>query len=118
MVKMSRPKGFHLTDEHKKRISKALKGRKFSDSTIQKMRDSRPECSGSNNPMYGKHHSDETKRKISEANSGSKNGMYNKLYTDEERLAISNRLKNHACSSETRGKISKANSGKNNGLLS
>ena len=53
--------------------------------------------SGENHPRYGKKHSDETKKKMSEANKGEKNPMYGKTPRDE-----------------TKKKLSKANKGENN----
>lgn len=35
---------------------------------------------GEKNPMYGKHHSEETKRKLSESHMGDKNSMKNKMW--------------------------------------
>lgn len=52
---------------------------------------------GDKNPMYGKHHTEETKRKISDAQSGEKHYMYGKHH-----------------SKKTKRKISKANSKENN----
>jgi group I intron endonuclease len=73
----------NLSEESLAKISKALKGRKFSDETLKRMSDAAKlrigelnsnfgnhKLSGKNHPLYGKHHSEETKRKISEANSG------------------------------------------------
>lgn len=45
--------------------------------------------SGENHPMYGKHHTAEAKRKISEAMSGENNPMYGKHHTDETKNKIS-----------------------------
>ena len=70
----------NLSEESLAKISKALKGRKFSDETLKRMSDAAKlrvgelnsnfgnhKLSGKNHPLYGKHHSEETKRKISEA---------------------------------------------------
>lgn len=51
-------KGRIITKEHAEKISKALKGKK------------RPEWSGKNHHMYGKHHTQETKDKISASKTG------------------------------------------------
>ena len=45
--------------------------------------------SGENHPMYGKHHTAEAKRKISEAMSGENNPMYGKNHSDETKEKIS-----------------------------
>ena len=56
------------------------------------------------NPNIGKKHSDETKKKISYANSGEKNGMYGKsiLRTDEQKKNLSESLKNSEKLKESR----------------
>lgn len=48
---------------------------------------------GENHPMSGKHHSVETKKKMSEAQSGEKHPFYGKKFSKEHRANIS---KNHA----------------------
>ena len=61
--------GKKLSEEHKKKISLSLMGnkyslgRKYSREEIQKIRQKN---TGNGNPMFGKHHSEETKLKISE----------------------------------------------------
>lgn len=54
--------GTILTEEHKQKLSLAHKGLKHSKETIDKISLA---ASGKNNPMYGKQHSIESKRKIS-----------------------------------------------------
>ena len=56
--------GLRHTEQHKKRMSELLKGRKFSEETIEKMRIGHvgKHC-GANNPMYGKPKSKETIQK-------------------------------------------------------
>lgn len=44
---------------------------------------------GENNGMYGKHHSEESKAKISKASSGENNGMYGKSHSSEAKKKIS-----------------------------
>jgi hypothetical protein len=80
--------GKHLSEEARKRVSEAHKGKIVSEETKQKLRefnlgktipkDVRRKISeslkgkycGELNGMYGKHHTEETKRKLSEANKG------------------------------------------------
>lgn len=52
-----------------KTIREAMKGRQFTDKTIQRMKESAKERFSipENNPMYGKKHSEETKNKISKS---------------------------------------------------
>ena len=93
-------KGRPLSEEHKKKIGLAQKGRK------------RPEFAekikGKGNPMYGKsamkgkHHSAETRIKQSNAKSGKNNPMYGKPGTNLGK----------PCRDETKIKLSKANKGK------
>ena len=57
------------TEETKKRISKSRRGIKFSEEARKKISETRRRlglANGKNNPMYGKHHSKEIRRKLSE----------------------------------------------------
>lgn len=79
--------------EHKEKISKTQQGSKrpWSKNNLPK------DVAGSNNPMYGKQHSDETKRKISEANKakghmiGDNNPMRKIEWTEELRKSMGDR---------------------------
>jgi len=66
------------------------------------------DLSGSNNPMYGKHLSEETKRKISEALKGKPSGMKGKRATEETKRKQSEAHKSENLSEETRAKLRKA----------
>lgn len=66
-------RGTHLSDSHKENISNALKGKYV----------------GEKNHNYGKHFSEEHKRKISEAQKGEKNHMYGKHLPEETRKKMS-----------------------------
>lgn len=103
-------KGRHHTEETKRKISEAKKGK--------------------NNPNYGKHLSEETKRKISEANKGHtawnkgltentdervrRNSEANrgKHRSEEFKRKTSKAKKGNHCSEETKLKISEANKGR------
>ena len=61
-------KGIMLTEETKRKISEARKGRFLGENSPMYGKD----LSGDKNPMYGKKHSIETKRKMSEAKKGKK----------------------------------------------
>lgn len=61
--------------------------------------------SGSGNPFWGKHHSDETKRKLRQINQSY-------VVSEEIRARISQALKGRITSAETRRKISQAKQGK------
>lgn len=113
--------------EHRRKIGEANKGKKRSEETRQKIKkahqnpseETRKKLSKAakermsnpeNNPMYGKHHTEETKKKISEHHKGlyegDKNPMYGRPWWDEntpqEKI------------DEWREKRSKASSGANN----
>lgn len=88
-------KGKPKSAEHREKIRQALKGknlgRKLSPETIEKIRS---KSIGANNPMYGKSQSEETKRKIGEANkgklAGEKNPFYGKTLPATEAARIAN----------------------------
>jgi len=75
-------KGSVLTDAHKKKLSEARKGRWAGE--LNPRFNKGGEISGDRNPMYGKRHSEETRKKISEgrvgkgSQKGDSNGMYGK----------------------------------------
>lgn len=98
--------------------------KKISESKVGKV-------SGENNPMYGKHHSDETKQKISDAQwmkqpdytpekhpmygrnrSGSLNPMYGRKQSEETKKLISKIHKGKTISEEHRRRLSIARKGK------
>lgn len=74
--------GRHRTEDEKKHLSEIHKGKKITyvkprtKESIEKWKKSIIEngttFKGENNPFYGKHHNDETKKKISESNKGRK----------------------------------------------
>ena len=91
------PNGYNLTEggdggikceEVRKKISETLKSKILGDK----------------HPMFGKHHSEESKRKISEGNKG-------KTMSEEARKKISEGNKGKTMSEEERKKISESNSG-------
>ena len=105
-------KGMVFTEEHKRRISEAGKGRKHTKEQTQKI----------SSANRGKRRSKATRKILSEQKMGVKNPMYGKHHTAETRKKI---RKNHAHlsgkdhphygispSEETRHKLSLANKGK------
>jgi len=68
---------------------------------------------GERNPFYGKHHTNKTKKKLSDINKGENHPNYGKHLSDETKKKISeaNKGKRHSCSEETKKKLSEANKG-------
>lgn len=97
-------------------MSKALKGRQFTDEHKKKISESLKNASlkrcGENNPFYGKTHSEETKRRIAEKTRRNKLGT--KL-TEEHKKKISESQKGRIVSLETRKKMSKITTMRNLG---
>jgi group I intron endonuclease len=62
-----------VSEETKRKISKALKGK----------------MTGENHPMFGKHHTEETKKKISLAHSGEKHCLFGKHIPEETKKKMS-----------------------------
>ena len=75
-------KGRALSDEHKQKISRAKKGEKHPNYGKR----------GKGTPMYGKHHTEETRQKLSQAKKGENNPMYGRTRTENTRnkIAIAN----------------------------
>lgn len=94
----------HLSEETKKKIGDANRGRRHTDEAKKKMSEQRR---GENNVMYGKHHTDEARKKMSEAKKG-KPGSPRSDY-QKERARQANLGKE--VSLETRRKLSEANKG-------
>ena len=82
---------------------------------------------GKHNPFYGKHHTEESKKKISEARKGEKNSFYGKHHTEESKKKISEARKGEKnpfygkqLTEEHKKKLSKARKGThffNNGKI-
>ncbi|MDP2217207.1 MAG: NUMOD3 domain-containing DNA-binding protein [Methanolobus sp.] len=67
--------GKPLTDEHRKKISDALKGRPLTEEHRRKVSIA---MSGEKHPMYGKHLTEETRKKLSECKKGEKHPLFGK----------------------------------------
>ena len=84
-------KGMKMSDEFKRKNSESHKG-------LQ---------SGEKNPMYGKHHTEEIKRKLSEARKEIPSPNKGKHLSEETKRKISEARKGKKCSEETVKKLSK-----------
>ena len=91
-------KGKTLSDETKKKISEANKGKTFSDEHKKKLSEANK----------GKTHSDETKKKISEAHKGQIPWNKGKTLSEEHKKKMSEARKGKTRSDETKKKISEA----------
>lgn len=72
--------GKTFSEETRKKIGKAMKGKTLSEKTKQKMSEA---TKGENNPMYGKKHTEESKQKMSETKKGKNNPRATKVYCVE-----------------------------------
>ena len=72
----------------------------------------KPHARGETHPMFGKHHSEESKRKNSESNkvacAGEKNGMFGKHHSEETRQKIGDNQRGWHHTEESKEAISKA----------
>jgi len=70
-------KGMKLSEELKKKLSELKKGKKLSEEHRRNVAKANAKKNrGKTHPMYGKHHSKETKKKISEAMSGERSPFW------------------------------------------
>ena len=100
--------GKHHSEETKKKIGKSHKGKPshnkgkpMSEKTKKKLSESKKGLqAGEKNPMFGKHHSDETKLKISKVHKG-------KHISEEQKKKLSSALKGRIMSEEQKKKLSK-----------
>lgn len=82
--------GMHMSDETRRKIAAARKGKKWSDETKRKMSAAKK---GEKNPQYGKTPSDETRRKLSEAMKGKPSPRKGKPFSDETKKKMSEAAK-------------------------
>lgn len=76
--------GKHHSEETKRKLHNAHKGKTLSDEHRKKLSESHKGIqAGENHPMYGKHHSEKTKQKLSELLSGENHPFYRKKFSDD-----------------------------------
>lgn len=91
-----------ISDETRKKISEAHKGKVHSEETRRKMSEA----------MKGKHHTEETRRKLSEAQKGRPSPIKGATLSEETRKKMSEAAKNRAkITEETRRKLSESHKG-------
>ena len=105
--------GHHHTEESKKKISLANKGRPCSEEAKKKLSLSAKERfkNKKNHPWYGRKHSEESKQKISENHadvSGKNNPRYGKKFSQQTLKKMSESHKGYKPTIETLKKMSKA----------
>lgn len=98
-------KNKHLSEETKQKLRESHLGKKMSDEAIQKMSEARM---GEQNPMYGKTHSEEARKKISDTHKGKPGHPI----SDEVKEIIRQANLGKNLSDETRKKISEATKGR------
>lgn len=87
----------------------SMRGLHHSEKTKKELSENMRDVSGKNNPFYKKHHSEESKEKISNA----KKGLH---FSEKTKTKMSNSHKGQHHSEKTKEKISKASSGENNAM--
>jgi group I intron endonuclease len=102
--------GDKVSQETRRKISIAHKGKVMSESARQKMRENHADVSGINNPNYGKKHSEATRSKISKAVAGK--GMTGKAHSESAKEKISQARDGSKHSKETCRKMSRSACGK------
>ena len=87
---MKGKQGFQKGDLNPSKINGTWnKGKKHSPETIKKIKASSPHISGKDHPMYGKKHSEKSKKQMSNKRQGKGNPNYGKTHSPETRKKIS-----------------------------
>ena len=96
-------------------FSKAATGRPMSEEAKQKMRDNHADMSGNKNPFYGKHHTKNTKNKLSEIRTGkyigNKSPKYGTHPSEETKKKMSISKTGMKASNKTKKKMSEQRKG-------
>lgn len=97
-------KGKGHSEEWRRKVSEALKGKSKSEEWKRKH-------SGKNHPMFGKHFSEESRKRMSEARKGEKHQNFGKHLSEETKKRISRSHIGKHHSEETRRKLSESHKG-------
>jgi hypothetical protein len=117
-------KGQHHSEESKRKMSDANRGKCPSEEARQLM--SASHCGsrnvnfgkfGDEHPMFGRHHSDESKKKMSESHCGKLHYLFGKHHSEETKRKISESERGKCYSNESRELMSAARRGKPNLVL-
>lgn len=111
-----------VSEETRKRLSASMKGKftgeknpfygkHHTEETKKKMRENRPDLSGANNPNYARKFSEEHRRRISESKSGENHPCYGKHLSEETRAKISAANKGRRLSEESIRKMAETKRG-------
>lgn len=102
--------GWNLSEEAKKKISKACKGHSVSEEARKRISESQK----GNAHWLGKHHTEKTRQKLKKLRSGKGNGMYGRIVSDDVKERISEAMKGRKVGEETRRKIGESKAGSKN----
>jgi len=115
-VKHHHQRGRRLSEEAKRKIGKAHKGKIVTEETKKKMSKNHADINGEKNPFFGKRHTPEALKKMSEnrkgKNAGEKHHYFGKHRSEEVKRKISDKNKGQQHSEEAKKKISEFQKGK------
>ena len=94
-----------FTKEHKQKISESQKGKIISEETKKKLKENHADYSNGKHPMFGKHHTEESKKNMS---------MGHQNRSEEWKRKQSKSHKGHKHTAEWKKEMSERNKGKNN----
>ena len=98
-------------------LEKGGRGGVPSEETRRKISQNHRDCSGEKNPFYGKQHSEEVKKKISDTHKGKPSNKKGIPLSEEHKKKLSDKNKGKKLSEETKQKMSEARSGEKNAMF-